>query len=401
MATIINKQSGILLQKPFRYTFTSTSLKTELINTFFIGRNFPINYSPKLRKRLKEEYDIEDNDVEIDLNAGNNELIDNPRTLSFDLLLDYLIDQRKRSKKDLEKIVHGASIVCRRGVLIKLINAIYYEKGEFIFAVKKFRGIYFIKEISTVTYQKSNVRRAGDPHTLLPKFKNLIIDPFDDASYVPPKENSTWEQMQGLYLCNLSLINSGDSKTLKIFYGTEIDAFDTEDNAIGIKLQRGDFNNDKSLNTPFMIDKIRKWFFQSHFVNSDTVIVGFHEDKVVNLIKKFNIDSLPSMFYPENQWNSNYSSTVTILTNVFEFYENNVSEDETLMVELLPKDTNILYHVRDDTIHNVLPREFKEAFEEIIVTLDNVNAETAKSNGPKLQTENAWLDNIIENALNV
>uniref|UniRef100_A0AC34FGG5 Decapping nuclease n=1 Tax=Panagrolaimus sp. ES5 TaxID=591445 RepID=A0AC34FGG5_9BILA len=259
MAAIINKQSGILLKKSSRSNLTATSFETQLVNTFFIGQNHPIDYSSTLQKVLKEEFNVEENHVEIDLNAGNNKLVDNIRTLSFDLLLDYLIDQRKHCNKNLEELVHGASIVCRRGVLIKLINAEYHEKGEFKFAVKKFCGIYFIKEISTETYQKNNIRRAGDPHCFLPKFKNLIISPFNNANYVPPKENSTWEQMQGLYLCDLSMMGN-DARRLKIFYGTEIDAFDTENNAIGIKLQRGDFSNDKTLNSPFMIDKIRKCF---------------------------------------------------------------------------------------------------------------------------------------------
>lgn len=104
MAAIINKQSGILLKKSSRSNLTATSFETQLVNTFFIGQNHPIDYSSTLQKVLKEEFNVEENHVEIDLNAGNNKLVDNIRTLSFDLLLDYLIDQRKHCNKNLEEV---------------------------------------------------------------------------------------------------------------------------------------------------------------------------------------------------------------------------------------------------------------------------------------------------------
>uniref|UniRef100_A0AC34G4W5 Decapping nuclease n=1 Tax=Panagrolaimus sp. ES5 TaxID=591445 RepID=A0AC34G4W5_9BILA len=394
MATLINKQSGVLLQKPSRFNVTSTSLETQLVETFFVGQKHPIDYSPEFRKFVKEEYDHDETSVKIDLTAGCNEFLEKPGTLSFDLLLDYLKEQRRLSKKSLAEIVYGASIVCRRGVLNKLINSPY--KNEFQFAIKKFQGIYLIKEISTESYRQQNARLSFNSHFYLPKFKNHIISPFGNESYLPPKEVSTWEQMQGVYLCEIS--SKCDSIPLKIFYGTEIDAFDQENNVVEIKLQKGDFHS-----SPYMADKLRKWYFQAQLSNSDTIVVGFRSDNIVNCIKKIKTHDLPLLVQVENRWHQfpSYAATKTILSSICEFYEKHVKPNETLIVEMPSNGSNILYHIHDDKIENMLPKEFKDVFEETVTLVDQ-NAKPSKINkGYVLRTEKGWFDENIEDALKI
>uniref|UniRef100_A0AC35FQ99 Decapping nuclease n=1 Tax=Panagrolaimus sp. PS1159 TaxID=55785 RepID=A0AC35FQ99_9BILA len=365
----------------------AVEFQTQLIDRFFVGFEHPIDYSSAFRKVLKEEYDVEEEiGVRIDLTSGC-------------CLLDYLIEQSQISHKDLKELVSGASIVCRRGILNKLLNCPWKYSSEFRFAVKQFHGIYFIKEISTETYQKQYVARFIDPHGLLPKFKNHVIRDFGNASYIPPKEVSTWEQMQGLYLCDLSLLS--EAKYLKIFYGTELDAFDNEDNVVEIKLQKGELNPSNS--GYYFSEKIRKWYFQNELIGSDTVVVGFHQDKVVTSIKKIKNNTLPYMISPENRWDDSTSfyAAANILSTVLEVYEQNVGRDETLLVELLPKTTDILYHVCDDNIHHILSDAFKDAFEdneaEVYHDPDMIMKTGYLIEGKK----NGWLDAALEKSLKI
>ena len=72
------------------------------------------------------------------------------------------------------------------------------------------------------------------------------------------------------------------------------------------------------------------------------------------------------MVPPENRWNTfcTYSGVVNVLHEICDFYAKNVKSDETLVIELSPRQHNIFYHIRDDKIYKVLPETFKEVFEE-------------------------------------
>uniref|UniRef100_A0A914Y983 Decapping nuclease n=1 Tax=Panagrolaimus superbus TaxID=310955 RepID=A0A914Y983_9BILA len=167
-------------------------------------------------------------------------------------------------------------------------------------------------------------------------------------------------------------------------------------NVVEIKLQKGDFAS--SGKSAYLVDKLRKWYFQSQLVNSDTVVVGFRNNNIVNCVKKIKTHDLSLFLKPEHRWHqfSSYSATITILSSVCKFYEENVKENQTLVIELPPNKSHILYHIRDDIIQNMLPKEFKKAFED-----DDVHEATTQpvtKQGHILRTEKAWMDDCIEKA---
>ena len=51
-------------------TSTGMTSSTTAIDTFFVGREYPIEYSPAFYKRLNQEFDNTAKDVDIDLSTG-------------------------------------------------------------------------------------------------------------------------------------------------------------------------------------------------------------------------------------------------------------------------------------------------------------------------------------------
>uniref|UniRef100_A0AC35EXC2 Decapping nuclease n=1 Tax=Panagrolaimus sp. PS1159 TaxID=55785 RepID=A0AC35EXC2_9BILA len=356
-----NHRSGILMPKPSRFNAPETYFSTKFRDGYFTGQNHPIAFQPAFIKHLKPTYDAEIDDIEIDLYSGSNEFFEKPVTTSFDVMLDYMIDQRTRKHQSLETIVHNSSVVTRRGVLNKLLNAPYKDASEFKFAVKKFRGIFFIKELETLSFlQRQKIYIPQSPLMFLTKFKHLLTSLRSDKDYDPPKEVCSWEQNQGLFQCELRKLS--DSGGMKIFYGSEIDAMDKEYNFLEIKLLHGQL--EPRIDSPHLCEKIRKWYFQSKLVQSETVVVGFREYTVVNSVKKLKVDTFPNMVNTQYKWNPDtcYSAPLSVISTVCEFYDKNVKEDETLVVELKPFTADLTYLICHDGIHTVLSKKFKDAF---------------------------------------
>uniref|UniRef100_A0A914YPE7 Uncharacterized protein n=1 Tax=Panagrolaimus superbus TaxID=310955 RepID=A0A914YPE7_9BILA len=96
--------SGILMQKSSQSNYIYTSFSTDLVDKFFVGRNHPIEYSPAFEKVLNLNYDQENINVEIDVASGCGEFLEKPGILSFDLFLNYLVDQRRRTNKNMDEV---------------------------------------------------------------------------------------------------------------------------------------------------------------------------------------------------------------------------------------------------------------------------------------------------------
>uniref|UniRef100_A0AC35F4P4 Decapping nuclease n=1 Tax=Panagrolaimus sp. PS1159 TaxID=55785 RepID=A0AC35F4P4_9BILA len=259
-----NHRSGILMSKPSRFNAPETYFSTQFHDGYFTGQNHPIEFQPAFIKLLKPTYDKEETDVEIDL---------------------------------------------------------YSDASEFKFAVKKFRGIFFIKELETLSFlQRQKTCIPKNPLMFLTKFKHHLTSLLNDEYYDPPQEVCSWEQNQGLYQCELRKMSG--SGGMKIFYGSEIDAMDKKYDFLEIKLIYGQLEP---------------------------------------------LDTFPNMVNIQYKWNpaTCYSAPLSVISTVCEFYDKNVKEDETLVVELKPYTADLTYLICHDRVHTVLPKKFKNAFDNL------------------------------------
>uniref|UniRef100_A0AC35GG29 Decapping nuclease n=1 Tax=Panagrolaimus sp. PS1159 TaxID=55785 RepID=A0AC35GG29_9BILA len=346
-----NHRSGILMPKPSRFNAYETYFSTEFHDAYFTGRNHPIEFEPAFIKLLKPTYDTEEiDDIEIDLYSGSNEFFEKSVTTSFDVMLDYMILLRTRNHQSLESVVHNSSVVTRRGVLNKLLNAPYKDASEFKFAVKKFRGIFFIKELETLSFfQRQKIHIPQSPLMFLTKFKHHLTYLLNNKSYKPTKEVCSWEQNQEL-----------DFLEIKLLYG----------------------QLEPRIDSPYLCEKLRKWYFQSKLVQSETVVVGSRENYVVTSVKKLKVDTFPTMVNIQYKWNpaTCYSAPLSVISTVCEFYDKNVKEDETLVVELKPYTADLTYQICHDDVLTVLPKKFKNAF----------------GGGYVIQTEKGFMDGAVK-----
>uniref|UniRef100_A0AC34G0X8 Decapping nuclease n=1 Tax=Panagrolaimus sp. ES5 TaxID=591445 RepID=A0AC34G0X8_9BILA len=394
--------NGRLMAKPNKAEYFDTTLSTFRIDRFFVGQYTPNNYSLPFKKRLDPQFDLCKVDAEIDLDSENREFLEKPLILSFDVLLNYLIDQRRDTGKSLRQIVHGAHIVCRRGILNKFVNAPYKKMIEFKFAVKCYQGIFFVKELSTESFIRGNTKHDPDSCFYFNNFKKQVLCPYGDDKYEAPPSHvvSTWEQMQGVYFCELE----SSHKKLKLFYGSEIDAFDKCNKVVEIKLQNGEIVTALANQTKAekMAEKLRKWYFQTYLVGGDTIVAGCRQENVVYKVNRIDKDLLPAIVGSEHTWDDNvsFSAIWKILTSACHFYQNNVAAKGTLIVESRAFDQCIKYEIRHDGVDNILPSHFKDAFEEKVTLIDKnaVDKDTFK-NGHVLQTENGWFDRRIGETL--
>lgn len=106
----VNKRSGDLCFRPAPDKDSptmdpeSSSIDVETIDSFFVGKIHPIDYSPEFKKCLKETFEKPSDNLNLNLLDGSNNLDEKPIDLSFNLLLNHLLAQREHTQKSLSQV---------------------------------------------------------------------------------------------------------------------------------------------------------------------------------------------------------------------------------------------------------------------------------------------------------
>lgn len=164
-------KSGTLCLVNLRPEFKAEiSLSPELLNDFILNRQRKITIGRDNHKYLVEKYLQNGGEVNFDLNQGLNTYDPRPLDEGLNHILQYitLISERTGEtnlKKvsllnlfffafifisEILKVIDNADVVCWRGAIIDFASSSYVElETSWKFAVEKFEGVLFFKEIDT------------------------------------------------------------------------------------------------------------------------------------------------------------------------------------------------------------------------------------------------------------
>ncbi|KAE9548948.1 hypothetical protein FO519_007833 [Halicephalobus sp. NKZ332] len=249
------------------------------VDDYYLHENDDITVGRRYHKRLRDdlsmklkktgEVDVDYNLTELKSKYEKHKPDIRPLDQGLDHIQDYIMKKSEEMKTtDLDKILHGAQIVCSRRTL-KLLALSPYSCKNWIFAIEEYNGILFLKELGKAE-SKENI---CDSEYFGYIFEKLIFatpeELLDEKDVI-----STYEKMYVATSVKLHT-NTEDKKikkqeqTINVFATASIDGLDRDGNYIEVKsgiLSKG-FST-------------LEWWLQSKFASIENIIHGIKSEEV-------------------------------------------------------------------------------------------------------------------------
>lgn len=279
------------------------------------------NYKPDL-SQIKYFVPPDDDKVHFNLNNCFDQFIDRSPTLDADEKIEHLLRFIETHLKDLTKDGSGKILpydfVCLRGVLLRVMRAVY-EKEDWTICAINFKGTIYMW---TSEKEKNDYPEAKKFTHWGCQFKKYM---FSKAPNMEPEGEMPTNSNEEFCIAFSSTINS-----MSVLYSVKVDGvesdtpIDEERGLNGAKLVEVKTNKIiKYGGSRYFKMKTLKWFCQEHLIGVEDLYVGFRDDQgIVHKVQKFRVEELARN--ASGIWDKHYC--LIFLDSFLQFVKDTVSE---------------------------------------------------------------------------
>ncbi|BFZ18016.1 hypothetical protein BsWGS_21055 [Bradybaena similaris] len=279
----------------------------------------------------------------------------NTQTVSNDKLLKPEVENKEID------VFHSLNrdFVCWRGLMARLLRIPYENRDDFLVAVIRFRGTYFMCEIDTEKKKQEDKERTPVHEEMFAwgyKFEQYVTA--DKSSRVPDTKSPVNSNVS---FCSVVRTRLGPHS---ILFGAEVDCEDADckEGNVYVELKTSRVIESQKQYESFCKFKLISWWAQSVVVGIPRVVCGFRDDNgVVQTLENYSIHEIPRIVKSciRNPWKP--TVCFNFLEACLQFVKDNITTDDERCVYLLqwqPGSDVICHRQGDDPEFHFLPDWF-------------------------------------------
>ncbi|KAK7482520.1 hypothetical protein BaRGS_00026231 [Batillaria attramentaria] len=239
-------------------------------------------------------------------------------------------DRDKHSATGIKSL--NTDFLCWRGLLTKLLCTPYENREDWMIAVTKFRGTYYLCEFDTESKKQQKEQTTPQQDEMCYggwKFEQYVTA---DKEGDKPDTSSPVNNNEGFCSVVRTRLESHS-----LVYGGEVDAWDPAIRGDGkyLELKTSRIMQSHRQEQNFKRFKLIKWWAQSFLLGISKIVCGFRDDDgIVHSLQDYQTQQIPSMIKDlHNPWHPNVC--FNFLEQFLGFLKHTVTDDDPQLVHLL------------------------------------------------------------------